>query len=378
MTIIGARPQIIKAAALSRAIDRHFSDEIEEVLVHTGQHYDQNMSSVFFSQLGIPAPDFQLAVGSGSHGKQTGEMLAEIEALILSEKPDAMVVYGDTNSTVAGSLAAVKLHVPVVHIEAGLRSFNKKMPEEINRIATDHFSTLLFAPTDSGVNNLVKEGFARINKDGKAKKATLNAPQVFHCGDIMFDNSIFFSKQAEEQSSILASHELTSNEYILSTVHRPSNTDNKENLMSILEALNEIASVHQIKVVFPMHPRTKNKIEELLPPDFISSLSTKMIFIPPVSFLDMIKLEKHCSMIVSDSGGVQKEAYFFQKCCVILREETEWVEIVNQQAAITTGANKAKIIQAYNHLKSNTCNFPNIFGDGKAAEFICKKLIATI
>ncbi|MFT6746673.1 MAG: UDP-GlcNAc3NAcA epimerase [Glaciecola sp.] len=375
LTIIGARPQIIKAAAISRAIKNNYKTELKEVLVHTGQHYDENMSAVFFEELGIPNPDYQLSVGSGSHGAQTSEMLTAIEDLIINEKPDGVVVYGDTNSTIAGSLAAVKLHVPVIHIEAGLRSFNKRMPEEINRIATDHFSTLLFSPTVSGINNLVAEGFSMEDKN---EKAALNSPKIYHCGDIMYDNSIYFSEKADEQSTVLEDVGVSSNEYILSTVHRPSNTDKKENLKSILEALNEIAQSDNIKVVFPIHPRTKNKISELLSQDFYDEMSENILFIPPVSFLDMIKLEKHASMVISDSGGVQKEAYFFNKCCVILREETEWVEIVEQGAAITVGANKEKIIQAHQKLQSSDCEFTEIFGNGKAAEFICEKILSTI
>lgn len=375
LTIIGARPQIIKAAAISRAINNYFQEEIEEILVHTGQHYDENMSAVFFEELGIPKPNHQLAIGSQTHGHQTGQMLLEIEQLILSEKPDGVVVYGDTNSTIAGSLAAVKLHVPVIHIEAGLRSFNKKMPEEINRIATDHFSTLLFSPTESGVNNLENEGFSA---NGHPQKATLNQPTVYHCGDIMYDNSVYFSKIAEEKSDILKQHGLQNNKYILSTVHRPSNTDTKENLQSILEGLSFIAKENNIKVVFPIHPRTKNKITSLLSAAFFEEVSQQIIFIPPVSFLDMIKLEKCAQSIITDSGGVQKEAYFFKKTCVILREETEWVEILAQNAAITVGANKEKMIQAYQELKTTACDFPEIFGNAQAAKFICEKIIETI
>ncbi len=374
LTIIGARPQIIKAAAISRAINTKFSTELEEVLVHTGQHYDQNMSDVFFGELGIPKPNYLLSIGSGSHGDQTGKMLIEIEQIILKEKPDALLVYGDTNSTLAGSLAAVKLHVPVIHVEAGLRSFNKKMPEEINRIATDHFSTLLFSPTSSGVKNLSLEGFSSEKKD----TASLNAPSVFHCGDIMYDNSLHFSAIAAQSSQILEKHDLRTDEFILSTVHRPSNTDETKNLKSILEGLVEVGTTNSLKIVFPIHPRTQKKIKELISDSFYVEISKTILFIPPVSFLDMIQLEKNAHLIMTDSGGVQKEAYFFQKKCIILREETEWVEIVEQKAAITVGADKEKIISAFADLKNNSCSFPSIFGDGDASSFICAKILETI
>ena len=374
LTIIGARPQIIKAAAISRAIKNNFSTQLKEILVHTGQHYDNNMSDVFFGELGIPKPDFLLSIGSDSHGSQTGKMLIEIEKIILAEKPDAVVVYGDTNSTIAGSLAAVKLHVPVVHIEAGLRSRNKKMPEEINRIATDHFSTLLFSPTLSGVENLKAEGF-EISTNHSAE---LNAPKVFHCGDIMFDNSMFYSKVADEKASILKQYHLVPNQFVLSTVHRPSNTDAPENLTAILSGLQEISEKDQVKIVFPIHPRTKHKIAELLAPEFWDEIQKHIVFIEPVGFLEMIQLEKNAKLIVTDSGGVQKEAYFFQKKCVIMREETEWVEIVEQKAAQTVGANQHKMVNAYFDLLNTPCSFPPIFGDGKSAEFICEKILEAI
>lgn len=374
LTIIGARPQIIKAAAFSRAISTKYSSELTEVLVHTGQHYDENMSKIFFDELGIPAPNYQLAIGSDSHGSQTGKMLVEIEQILSKEQPDGILVYGDTNSTIAGSLAAVKMHIPVIHVEAGLRSFNKKMPEEINRIATDHFSTLLFSPTKAGVKNLAAEGFDVTASQG----ASMNTPLVFHCGDIMYDNSMYFSKIADEKSSVLAQHDLTENEYILSTVHRPSNTDKKENLKAILEGLLEISETNKIKIVLPIHPRTQNKISDLLSEEFYKKCQQRIAFIPPVSFLDMIKLEKCAQLIMTDSGGVQKEAYFFQKKCVILREETEWVEIVEEKAAICVGADKSKMISAYEELMRSTCSFPSIFGNGAASEFICEKILETV
>lgn len=374
ITIIGARPQIIKAAAISRAISQSFSTKLKEILVHTGQHYDENMSEIFFGELGIPKPDYLLNIGSGSHGEQTGRMLIEIEKIILQEKPDALLVYGDTNSTIAGSLAAVKLHVPVIHVEAGLRSFNKKMPEEINRIATDHFSTLLFSPTETGIKNLLKEGFSPDQKG----EASLNRPKAIHCGDIMYDNSLFFSEIAKKKSNILQEHHLQENAFILSTVHRPSNTDTAENLQSILEGLHEIGKKENLKIVFPIHPRTKKKIADLISPEFYQSLKSHFLFIPPVSFLDMIRLEQSAALIMTDSGGVQKEAYFFQKKCIILREETEWTEIIAEKAAKLVGANKQKMIAAYEELKQIECSFNPIFGDGKASEFICEKILETI
>lgn len=374
ITIIGARPQIIKAAALSRAIKNSFKGQLTEVLVHTGQHYDKNMSDVFFGELGIPKPDYLLQLGGGGHGEQTGKMLIEIEKILLAEKPDALLVYGDTNSTIAGSLAAVKMHIPVIHVEAGLRSFNKKMPEEINRIATDHFSTLLFSPTAAGATNLEKEGFKLSNSE----KPSLNNPKVYHCGDVMYDNSLYFSSVADAKSNILKELGLKENGFILSTCHRPSNTDDVNNLRSIMEGLVELSTRSGVPVVLPIHPRTKGRVAEQLAANPISNFEKHVIIIEPVSFLDMIMLEKSAFMVCTDSGGVQKEAYFFGKNCIILREETEWVEIVEVGAAITVGPSKEKMIAAYEKLTSSKNDFPAIFGDGKASEFICEKILETI
>ena len=252
LTIIGARPQIIKSAALSRAIRSKFSDKLQEVIVHTGQHYDDNMSDVFFTELEISKPNYNLNVGSGSHGKQTAMMIGGIEEIILIEKPNCVVVYGDTNSTLAGALAASKIHIPVVHIEAGLRSYNKSMPEEINRIMCDHVSTLLFTPTKAGFNNLIKEGF-----NGNSEPPySIDNPKVFHCGDIMFDNSLYFSSVANKTTTILTENDLEADKYILATIHRNNNTDDAVRLNSLFNAINKIAKENKIKVVIPLHPRT--------------------------------------------------------------------------------------------------------------------------
>jgi UDP-GlcNAc3NAcA epimerase len=373
ITIIGARPQIIKSAAISRAIRNHFSTEIKEIIVHTGQHYDENMSEVFFDELSIPRPNYNLNVGSGSHGAQTARMLEGIENIILSEKPDALVVYGDTNSTVAGGLAASKLDVPLVHIEAGLRSFNKKMPEEINRIMCDHVSTLLFSPTAKGIENLEKEGFNL----AAVAPFTIDNPKVYHCGDIMYDNSIFFSHVSDQNSKILAELGIEG-DFILSTIHRNNNTDEPDRLQAIFTALIEIAEENKIPVVLPLHPRTKKMMELNLTPELSARLTSSQFIriIPPVSFLDVIALEKNASFIVTDSGGVQKEAFFFEKPCIILRSETEWVEIVENGNAILCDADKNRILNAYKKLANNNhLTYPQLFGDGESAVFICQEIV---
>lgn len=377
LTIIGARPQIIKAAALNRAIQTKFSDRLMEVLVHTGQHYDHGMSDVFFEQMGIPKPHHHLGIGSGSHGEQTGKMLAEIERVILLEKPDAVVVYGDTNSTLAGALAAVKIHIPVIHIEAGLRSFNKSMPEEVNRITADHASTLLFSPTISGLKNLEKEGFSTLASAQKTGKASADNPYVFHCGDLMYDNTVFYSKRADEHVALFEKYGINRDNYILSTIHRPQNTDDLEVLNGILSALNEISKADGVQIVLPLHPRTAHIIRSSENADFEQfRLNDLFKIIEPVGFLEMTLLEKHAKLVMTDSGGVQKEAFFMQKPCIILRPETEWTEIVECGCAVLAGANPDKILSSYQYFKSTPIsNFPDIFGDGTAAEFICEAIL---
>ncbi len=370
VTLIGARPQIIKAAALSRAIRNRFSDEITEVIIHTGQHYDANMSQVFIDELGIPGPDVNLNIGSGSHGRQTAGMITGIEEILLKEKPDYLVLYGDTNSTLAGAIAASKIHVPIAHIEAGLRSFNKSMPEEINRIMADHVSTLLFSPTATGLQNLVNEGFDPDNRP----PYTADHPGIFHCGDVMYDNSLFFRKTAEEKSRVLKDLNLENFPFFLATVHRDNNTDRPERLHAVFAAFSEIAGESNKPVVVPLHPRTAKLMKKNLDMEFYRKLrqNKNLLFIPPVSFLDMIMLESRCEMVFTDSGGVQKEAFFFKKPSIILRSETEWKEIVDEGCGRVVNADKEKILQAFDYFsgKGKALQFPSLFGDGKAAEFI--------
>lgn len=374
LTIVGARPQIIKAAALSRAIANEFTGKISEIILHTGQHYDDNMSQVFFDELGIPSPEINLNVGSGSHGVQTARMIEGIEENLIRHRPDYLVVYGDTNSTLAGAVAASKLHIPIVHIEAGLRSFNKTMPEEINRILCDHVSTMLFSPTLTGVKNLLAEGFSTNAKP----PFTSDNPAVFHCGDVMFDNSLYFASLAENRSQVLEKNQLESGKFILGTIHRDNNTDDPLRLTAIFGALNEISEKYGMDVFLPLHPRTSKLLEINIDGSLLGKIRANPRFkiVEPVSFLDIIQLEKNARLICTDSGGVQKEAYFFRKPCIILRPQTEWVELVENGAAMVADADKQKIMSGYQHfLKSDAFEYPPVFGDGKAASFICKQLI---
>lgn len=373
LTVIGARPQIIKAAAISRIIRNRFFDQVQEVILHTGQHYDENMSQVFFEELEIPWPDYNLQVGSGRHGEQTAKMIKGIEEILLREEVDGIILYGDTNSTLAGAIAASKLHVPVIHIEAGLRSYNMEMPEEINRILCDQVSTLLFAPTITGIENLEKEGFNRLHPHfayGKQRK-------IYHSGDVMYDNSLFFAEKADQYSNVLGENDLKSNEYVLATIHRDNNTDHSERLSAIFKALLDIIEKHQIKMIIPLHPRTKKLLEKNLYDELYQSVmkTERLIFIPPVSFLDMIQLEKNALMVLTDSGGVQKEAYFFRKPCVILRPETEWIEIVNEGAGIVVDSDYDKILTGFEEMKQCRSQFKPVFGNGHASEYIMTTIL---
>lgn len=376
VTIIGARPQIIKAAALSRAIKNHFSDKITEIIVHTGQHYDNNMSQVFIDELGIPESDYNLNVGSADHAGQTAQMIVGIELVLKKTAPDYLVLYGDTNSTLAGAVAASKIHIPIVHIESGLRSFNKAMPEEINRIMCDHASTLLFSPTATGLNNLINEGF---NPNSNAPYNADN-PGIFHCGDVMYDNSLYFKTISLKSSKVIDEYKLEKDNFILSTIHRDNNTDDPARLNAIFRSINNIANNEKITIVIPLHPRTSKLLKKNLNSELLASIKSnpRIKILPPVSFLDMISLESNCNMVITDSGGVQKEAYYFNKPCIILRSETEWVEIVEEGAAIIANADEDRIMRSYNKLKNiNNRSFPLLFGDGKAAEFICSTILSS-
>jgi len=302
VTVVGARPQFIKAAAVSRALG---TKSIKEVLLHTGQHFDSNMSDVFFEELEIPRPEYHLGIGGGSHGQNTGRMIESIESVLLEERPDWVLVYGDTDSTLAGTLAAAKLHIPVAHVEAGLRSFNRRMPEEINRVLTDHASSLLFAPTETAVRHLANEGIA--------------GETVLQVGDVMYDAALYYGAKAETTSKVLPQLGLASKNYVLATIHRAENTDDRQRLAAIFEGF----AIYGKEVVMPLHPRTKARLASLTLP-----VPTNVKLIDPLGYLDMVMLEKHASLIATDSGGVQKEAFFYQVPCVTLRDETEWVELV--------------------------------------------------
>lgn len=377
ITIIGARPQIIKAAAISRAIATNFSTEIEELIVHTGQHYDENMSAVFFEELGIPTPHYNLNVGSASHGVQTAKMIEGIEGIIQKEQPDGLIIYGDTNSTVAAALAAVKVMVPIFHIEAGLRSFNKAMPEEVNRILSDHISTVLFCPTETAITNLKKEGFSLDNNG----KATLDHPHVVLCGDIMFDNSLYFSDVSASKSQLINDLGIKDKKFILVTIHRNANTDDSVRLTAIMRALLYIQNTTGYEIILPIHPRTAKLMEQQLSEEVYGMVTENKSFhiIPPAGFLDIIALEKNATLIITDSGGLQKEAYFFKKPCVILRPETEWVEIVSNGNALIADADEQKIVMSSNALLTKTeYTYPPFFGDGSAAVSIVGKIIETL
>jgi UDP-GlcNAc3NAcA epimerase len=362
LTIVGARPQIIKAAAVSRAIRTRFSGQIKEYLLHTGQHYDENMSEVFFSQMQIPKPDFRLNVGSGSHGLQTGEMMKQIEAVLLGQSFDALLVYGDTNSTLAGALAAAKLHIPVIHVEAGLRSHNKSMPEEINRICTDHVSTFLFSPTDAGLQNLEKEGFRHDN----VKPVSADNPLVSNVGDVMYDNSLFFAEVAEKESTV----KIPAEAFVLCTIHRDFNTDRPERLETIFKGLNRIAETG-MPILLPIHPRTRKKLTGLS-----NTPHPDIRIMEPVSFFDMIMLEKKAGLIITDSGGVQKEAYFFRKPCIVLRPETEWVEIIETGNGALVDADSDKIFTEFQRFSERKQSaYPELYGNGNAAESMLEHVL---
>ena len=343
VSVIGARPQFIKAGAISRKILEN--TEIEEVLIHTGQHYDSRMSEIFFKELEIPSPKYNLGIGGFSHGAMTGRMIEGIEKILLEEKPNFTLVYGDTDSTLAGALASVKLQIPVIHIEAGLRSFNMQMPEEINRILTDRISSLLFAPTKRAVENLQREGFENFDCE------------IVCSGDVMYDVALYYKDRAKKPNIVFPK------EFILCTLHRAENTENLQKMKNIFEALNKISS--QIPVIMPLHPRTQNKI-------LVNNIQAENIyFIEPLGYLEMVWALQNCVMVATDSGGLQKEAYYFKKPCITLREETEWVELLEVGCNCLVGADAEKIYQAFKKMSDINLNFDALlYGNGNASQKI--------
>jgi UDP-GlcNAc3NAcA epimerase len=352
ITIVGARPQFIKAAAVSRIIAQ---TDIEEKIVHTGQHFDSNMSHVFFEEMEIPRPHYNLDIHSLTHGAMTGRMIEKIEKILIDEKPDYLMVYGDTNSTLAGALAAQKLHIPIAHVEAGLRSFNMQMPEETNRILTDRISSLLFCPTDNAINNLKNEGFENIDC------------QLIRSGDVMQDAALYYEKKSNDKSQIIKNLKLNNTPFLLSTIHRQENTDDPVCLQNIVAALNELAK--QFRIVLPLHPRTRK---------ILLNQKTQLNFEPidPIGYFDMIQLIKNSQFVITDSGGLQKEAFFFKKYCITTRTETEWVELVKFGFNTIVGANKIKILQAVNSIGTKNADFSiDLYGKGKASEQIVRHLL---
>lgn len=346
VSIVGARPQFIKAASVSREIRKR--SYLREIIIHTGQHFDQNMSEVFFQEMEIPNPNYNLDINGLNHGAMTGQMMEKIESVLIDEKPDVILVYGDTNSTLAGAIAAKKLHIQLCHIEAGLRSFNLDMPEEINRILTDRISDILFCPSETAVKNLANEGFHNFGC------------KIVNSGDVMFDSMIFYSKKSADISTIIKRLNLEA--FILCTVHRAENTDDIQKLSSIVSALNQINE--NIKVVLPLHPRTKKILEK-------NNLKTNFMIINPVGYFDMIELIKHSSIVITDSGGLQKEAFFLQKHCVTLRNETEWMELVDNGFNVIAGTDEKKIIDKVGKMLHKKSDFSvNLYGSGDASKTI--------
>lgn len=357
-TIVGARPQFIKASAVSAII--RATSSLEEVLIHTGQHFDKEMSDIFFEELELQTPDYNLGVQSGSHGTQTGKMLDLIEQVLMKERPDSVLVYGDTNSTLAGALASAKLHIPVIHVEAGLRSFNRKMPEEINRILTDHCSDLLFAPTDTAVNNLRKEG--------------VSESAIHNVGDVMYDVARYYGKKAEKQSDILRKVGIEPGQYFLATVHRAENTDNYGYLAAIFEGLCRAAK--DTPVVIPLHPRTRQALTKA---NMIQRIEKNLKIIEPVGYLDMVMMAKKASLIATDSGGLQKEAFFHGIPCATLRTETEWGELVELGwNHLIKPSTSDHVYEGLMKAKGTVGKAAQPYGDGKAAKKITSQIIKTL
>lgn len=373
LTLVGARPQFIKSAAISRAIRQSFSSEINEILVHSGQHFDPQMSDLFFQELNLSVPDYKFVLKSSGHSNQTAEILQHLDRVIKKESPHAILVYGDTNTTLAGALVATKNKTPLIHVEAGLRSFNKSMPEEINRLLTDHCSSLLFCPGENAIDHLASEGIIH----SPMGKCSADKPKVFKCGDIMYDNSLFFSEKMRQEQYVPT---YSFKDFLLFTMHRPYNTDNPERLRSICEMLLSFSNQQQKKIVFPLHPRTKKALKYSLDEQsYFTFMNHPLIeIITPVSFKEMISFQQSCELVITDSGGVQKEAYFFEKPCLILRSETEWVEIIDTKMAVLVDIDKNELNANFELLTAMDPNFPKLFGDGNSAAFICRKIIENL
>lgn len=351
VTILGARPQFVKAATVSRQFRKI---GIDEILVHTGQHFDANMSQVFFDEMEIPTPHYNLEISGLNHGAMTGRMLEKIETVLVSEKPDYVLVYGDTNSTLAGALAASKLHIPIAHVEAGLRSFEMKMPEEVNRILTDRISQILFCPTQTAIDNLQKEGFANFDC------------QIEMPGDVMYDAVLYYQNKAERVATIIDKAKLKPGHFVLCTIHRAENTNDPNRLKAICEALNKIHRSTQ--VILPLHPRTKGYLQSL-------NIHLDVTIVEPLGYFDMLMLLKHCSLVMTDSGGLQKEAFFFKKFCITLRDQTEWVELIEAGANRLAGADQKLILDGYHQMNGKAFLISqNLYGVGNAAKLIAQKL----
>lgn len=345
ITVLGARPQFIKAAMVSEKLAA--IDSFSEVIIHTGQHFDQNMSDIFFNEMGLPKPDYNLNINQMSHGQMTAKMMEKIEPILMDEKPNGVLVYGDTNSTLAGSLTAAKLHMPVFHVEAGLRSYNRAMPEEINRVLTDHLSSLLFCPTENAVNILAKEGVRK---------------GVENCGDVMYDAFLKFKEQIENGENEIPEGD---SPYVLATVHRPENTDNKNNLISIFKELDKINQ--KIRVVLPLHPRTKGQLHKF-------GIQTKIQWVEPVGYLSMLSLLNSAEMVITDSGGLQKEAFFAEKKCITVRDETEWIELIDIDVNRLSGP--SELDGVFEGMRANKCDFSKkLYGNGNAGKIIVDSMV---
>ena len=381
MTILGARPQFIKAAVVSRAIGEFNSASprgtIKELIVHTGQHFDLNMSDVFFSEMSIPKPSKHLDINQMSHGAMTGRMVEAIESLLVKTSPDLVLVYGDTNSTLAGALAAAKLHIPIAHVEAGLRSFNRRMPEEHNRVITDHLSSLLFCPTSTSVSNLEREGLSDYPAADSAKSMHVMPPQIFQVGDVMYDASIYYYRQAKKKAAFakkIIKERLQGHRFALTTLHRQENTDNPDDFKAIISALIDVSKI--MPVVWPMHPRTQKVIKAQALNNVLKRAD--IVVIDPVGYFDIIEFLENCAIVLTDSGGLQKEAYFFKKPCVTLRQETEWIELVEHGYNQVVGSNPTRIVNAVSHMLDAAMSFDqSLYGRGSAGTEIVSIIAKT-